>query len=61
VGFFGLGTMGSGMAADVARSGYPVPVWNRTPGQAGAALVARGHGEDDNSALARAVREWSGM
>ena len=24
-------------------------------------LVARGHGDDDNSALARAVREWSGM
>jgi 3-hydroxyisobutyrate dehydrogenase len=26
-----------------------------------AALVARGHGDDDNSALARAVREWSGL
>jgi 2-hydroxy-3-oxopropionate reductase len=26
-----------------------------------AALVARGHGDDDNSALARAIREWSGM
>ncbi len=26
-----------------------------------AALVARGHGDDDNSALARAVREWSGI
>ncbi|MEX1364512.1 MAG: NAD-binding protein, partial [Nannocystaceae bacterium] len=24
-------------------------------------LVARGHGDDDNSALARAVREWSGL
>lgn len=24
-------------------------------------LVARGHGDDDNSALARAIREWSGL
>jgi 3-hydroxyisobutyrate dehydrogenase len=26
-----------------------------------AGLVARGHGDDDNSALARAIREWSGL
>jgi 3-hydroxyisobutyrate dehydrogenase len=26
-----------------------------------AGLVARGYGDDDNSALARAVREWSGL
>jgi 3-hydroxyisobutyrate dehydrogenase len=26
-----------------------------------AGLVAKGHGDDDNSALARAVREWSGL
>ncbi len=26
-----------------------------------AGLVAQGHGDDDNSALARAVRAWSGL
>ncbi len=26
-----------------------------------AGLVAKGHGDDDNSALARAIREWSGL
>ena len=26
-----------------------------------AGLVARGHGDDDNAALARAIREWSGL
>jgi 3-hydroxyisobutyrate dehydrogenase len=34
VGFIGLGTMGGGMAANVARAGYPVTAWNRTPGRA---------------------------
>ncbi len=24
-------------------------------------LIAKGHGDDDNSALARAIREWSGL
>jgi len=40
VGFCGLGTMGSGMATNVARAGYPLTVWNRTPGRAGAAVAA---------------------
>jgi 3-hydroxyisobutyrate dehydrogenase len=46
VGFVGLGTMGSGMAANLARSGFPLTVWNRTAGRAepllelGAAEVA---------------------
>ena len=40
VGFCGLGTMGAAMAANVARAGYPLTVWNRTPGRAGAAVVA---------------------
>jgi len=35
VGFVGLGTMGSAMAANVARAGFPLTVWNRTPGRAG--------------------------
>jgi hypothetical protein len=25
------------------------------------ALIAAGHGEEDNSALARAIRSWSGL
>ena len=35
VGFVGLGTMGGAMAANVARAGFPVTAWNRTPGRAG--------------------------
>lgn len=35
VGFVGLGTMGAAMAANLARAGYPLRVWNRTPGKAG--------------------------
>jgi len=34
VGFVGLGTMGAAMAANVARAGYAVTAWNRTPGRA---------------------------
>ena len=34
VGFVGLGTMGGAMAANVARAGFPVSAWNRTPGRA---------------------------
>jgi 3-hydroxyisobutyrate dehydrogenase len=34
VGFVGLGTMGSAMAANVRRAGFPLTVWNRTPGRA---------------------------
>jgi 3-hydroxyisobutyrate dehydrogenase-like beta-hydroxyacid dehydrogenase len=35
VGFVGLGTMGSAMAANAARAGFEVSAWNRTPGRAG--------------------------
>jgi 3-hydroxyisobutyrate dehydrogenase len=34
VAFLGLGTMGSAMTANIARAGYPVTAWNRTPGRA---------------------------
>jgi 3-hydroxyisobutyrate dehydrogenase len=44
VGFAGLGTMGSAMAANVARAGFPLTVWNRTPGRA-EAVVALGAAE----------------
>jgi 3-hydroxyisobutyrate dehydrogenase len=31
--FLGLGTMGSSMAANLARAGFGLTVWNRTPGR----------------------------
>lgn len=34
VGFAGLGTMGAFMAANLARAGFTLTVWNRTPGRA---------------------------
>ena len=33
VGFLGLGTMGAAMAANLARAGFAVTVWNRSPGR----------------------------
>jgi 3-hydroxyisobutyrate dehydrogenase len=54
VGFAGLGTMGSAMAANLARAGFTLSVWNRTPGR-GEALVALGAVEVDTPcSLARA-------
>jgi 3-hydroxyisobutyrate dehydrogenase len=35
VGFVGLGTMGAAMAANLARAGFPLTVWNRSEGRAG--------------------------
>ena len=34
IGFIGLGIMGKAMAANIARAGYPLTVYNRTMGQA---------------------------
>ena len=34
VGFCGMGTMGAAMAANLARAGFPLTVWNRTAGKA---------------------------
>ena len=34
IGFIGLGTMGSAMAANIVRAGFPLTVWNRTAGRA---------------------------
>jgi len=34
VAFLGLGTMGAAMAANVARAGFRLVMWNRTPGRA---------------------------
>jgi 3-hydroxyisobutyrate dehydrogenase-like beta-hydroxyacid dehydrogenase len=44
VGFLGLGIMGAAMAANIARAGYPLLVYNRTPGKA-ADLIALGASE----------------
>jgi 3-hydroxyisobutyrate dehydrogenase len=33
IGFLGLGIMGSRMAANVARAGFPLAVWTHTPGK----------------------------
>ena len=35
VGVVGLGTMGGAMAANLARAGFPLAAWNRTPGRSG--------------------------
>jgi 3-hydroxyisobutyrate dehydrogenase-like beta-hydroxyacid dehydrogenase len=34
IGFLGLGIMGSRMAANIVRAGYPLTVWTHTPGKA---------------------------
>lgn len=34
IGFVGLGTMGSGMAKNLAKKGYPLTVWNRSAARA---------------------------
>ena len=54
VGFVGLGTMGAAMAANLARAGFPLTVWNRSPGRA-ADLLALGATESASPAdVARA-------
>ncbi|MEO5940855.1 MAG: NAD(P)-dependent oxidoreductase [Candidatus Limnocylindrales bacterium] len=55
VGFLGLGTMGAAMAANLARAGFAVTAWNRSPGRASeldALGVARA---DTPAAVARAA------
>jgi 3-hydroxyisobutyrate dehydrogenase len=41
VALLGLGTMGSGMAANLLEAGYPLTVWNRSPAKA-EAFAAQG-------------------
>jgi 3-hydroxyisobutyrate dehydrogenase len=49
------------IALEMAREvGASLPV-TAMAGQIESGLVAKGHGDDDNSALARAIREWSGL
>ena len=40
IGFAGLGTMGAAMAGNLRTAGFPVAVWNRTPGRAGGLVDA---------------------
>ncbi len=54
VGFCGLGTMGAAMAANVAAAGFPLTVWNRTPGRAVAVLGAGAVEAPDPAAVAAA-------
>ncbi len=56
VGFVGLGTMGAAMAANIARAGFPLTVWNRTAGPAGA-LVELGASEAANPAEVAAASD----
>ena len=40
IGFVGLGTMGTSMAANLLKAGWPLTVWNRTPGRTSALVKA---------------------
>jgi len=52
IGFAGLGTMGAAMAANLARAGFPLTVWNRTPGRAGPLLELGATEAESPAALA---------
>ena len=55
IGFMGLGIMGTPMAANLLKAGYPVMIYNRTPEKA-APLVQQGAGLASHpKALARAA------
>ncbi len=52
VGFCGMGTMGAAMAANVARAGFRLHVWNRTEGRATAPIGVGGTEADSPRAVA---------
>ena len=55
IGFMGLGIMGTSMAANLLKAGYPVMIYNRSPEKA-APLVKQGAGLASHpKALARAA------
>ncbi|AZN42991.1 NAD(P)-binding domain-containing protein [Paenibacillus albus] len=54
IGFIGLGVMGEPMAANLIRKGYPVTVYNRTPGKADKLLELGADEASTPSAVARA-------
>ncbi|MBS3783209.1 MAG: NAD(P)-dependent oxidoreductase, partial [Anaerolineae bacterium] len=53
IAYLGLGTMGSGMAMNLVKAGYPVTVWNRTAEKCDP-LVAMGATEASSPAEAAA-------
>jgi len=53
IAYLGLGTMGSGMATNLVKAGYPVTVWNRTAEKCNP-LVAMGATEASSPAEAAA-------
>jgi 3-hydroxyisobutyrate dehydrogenase len=57
VGFIGLGIMGSRMAANVARAGFPLTVWNRTREKAEQWAHAHGGTVADTPAAVAAASE----
>ncbi len=56
IGFAGLGTMGAYMAANLARAGFSLTVWNRTPGRADH-LLALGANEAPSAAALGAASD----
>jgi 3-hydroxyisobutyrate dehydrogenase-like beta-hydroxyacid dehydrogenase len=55
IGFLGLGIMGSRMAANVARAGFPLTAWTHTPGKA--ERWASEHGATAQSTPAEVARD----
>jgi 3-hydroxyisobutyrate dehydrogenase-like beta-hydroxyacid dehydrogenase len=43
IGFIGLGRMGAGMAANLAKAGHDVTVFNRSPGRSGSLIKLGAH------------------
>jgi 3-hydroxyisobutyrate dehydrogenase len=55
VGVVGLGTIGGAMATNLARAGFPLVAWNRTPGRAGEVEALGATVTTSPAALAAAV------
>jgi len=55
VAFLGLGKMGVAMATNLQRAGYPLVVWNRSAGKAGALLAGGASLADSPADAAKAV------
>jgi 3-hydroxyisobutyrate dehydrogenase-like beta-hydroxyacid dehydrogenase len=51
IAYLGLGIMGSGMATNLLKAGYPVTVWNRSP-EAGKPVVEQGATQAESPAQA---------
>jgi 3-hydroxyisobutyrate dehydrogenase-like beta-hydroxyacid dehydrogenase len=54
IGYVGLGTMGGGIAANLARRGFTLKVWNRTPGKAQPLAAVGAQVADSLASLAKA-------